>query len=128
SQPTGRMSRPAEVSLSVMSFACSLLHRRARLASHALDRRRGSHSTRRSAMKSRFLLLTALLILGSVPPAAAQYMRILTDNPLDNTRMRSSGTTILTITLDTDHDRNGSLQACNSHSAASCGIPSTTQP
>ncbi|TMQ54296.1 MAG: hypothetical protein E6K74_07060, partial [Candidatus Eisenbacteria bacterium] len=53
--------------------------------------------------------------------AAAQYIKITTDNPTDNTRMRATGTTILSITLDTNHDKDGSLQTCNSHTAANCG-------
>jgi len=69
----------------------------------------------------------ALLLLGNATPAQAQYMRLTTDNPTDNTRLRAGGTTLVTVTLDTNHDRNGSLQTCNSHSAA-CGAPSTGQP
>jgi len=56
-------------------------------------------------------------------------MKITTDNPGDPTRLRPSGTTALTITLDTTHDRNGALQTCNSHTAAAgCGSPATGQP
>src|SRR5437867_3258623 len=77
-------------------------------------------------------LLTTLFFVGAVlgvtSRANAQYMRILTDNPTDNTRLRASGTTILTITLDTNHDKNGSLQTCNSHSAANCGALATANP
>ncbi len=75
----------------------------------------------------RLLALLPLLLLGFAGPAGAQYMRITTDNPGDPTRVRSTGTTILTITLDTSHDRNGSPQTCNSHTAA-CGAPGTPQP
>src|SRR2546426_5456103 len=79
-------------------------------------------------------LLTTLLFVGAVfglsPGANAQYMRILTDNPTDNTRLRASGTTLLTITLVTDHDKDLSLQSCNSHQvAAACpGATLTGQP
>jgi hypothetical protein len=56
-------------------------------------------------------------------------MRITTDNPGDNTRMRATGTTILTITLDTDHDRNGALQTCNSHTVSNgCGAATASAP
>jgi len=74
----------------------------------------------------RFIALGSLLLLCLAGPAAAQYMRITTDNPFDHTRMRTSGMTILTITLDTNHDRNGALQTCNSHTAANgCGASTT---
>src|SRR5438093_6064238 len=70
----------------------------------------------------------SIVLLCLAAPATAQYLRITTDNPTDNTRLRASGTTILTLTLDTNHDRNGSLQSCNSHTAANCGRATTTQP
>jgi len=72
------------------------------------------------AMPRLLFLGSALLCLAG--PAAAQYLKITTDNPTDNTRMRATGTTILTLSLNTNHDRNGSLQTCNSHTAAlGCG-------
>ena len=77
------------------------------------------------AVIGRVTLPFLLLFLAST--ASAQYMRLTTDNPTDNTRLRAAGTTLVTVTLDTNHDRNGSLQTCNSHSAA-CGAPSTGQP
>src|ERR1700704_329285 len=75
-------------------------------------------------------LLTTMFVVGAVlgvtSGANAQYMKITTDNPTDNTKMRpGTATTILTITLDTDHDRNASLQSCNSHTAANCGSTPT---
>ncbi len=76
-------------------------------------------------------LLTTLFFVGAVlgvtSGANAQYMKFTTDNPTDNTKMRPGpATTILTITLDTDHDRNASLQSCNSHTAANgCGSTPT---
>src|SRR5256712_3038080 len=79
-------------------------------------------------------LLTTLFFVGAVlgvtSGANAQFMRILTDNPTDNTRLRAGVgvTTILTITLDTNHDRSGALQTCNSHSAANCGALATANP
>src|SRR5690349_10404901 len=77
----------------------------------------------------RTFLSAALLLLGAAAPAAAQYLHMTTDNPANNTKLRSSGTTIVTITLDTNHDRNGTLQTCNSHTAAACpGASSTAQP
>jgi hypothetical protein len=71
-----------------------------------------------------------MLLFGLAAPAAAQYMRITTDNPTDNTRMRPTGTTILTISIDTNHDKNGTIQTCNSHQvAAGCpGAVGTAQP
>src|SRR6267143_6408627 len=76
---------------------------------------------------SRILACWIALMLWSVP-AGAQYMRLATDNPADNTRLRLGVTNIVTITLDTNHDKNGAVQTCNSHTAASCGAPATTQP
>src|SRR5689334_18393221 len=72
-----------------------------------------------------FGMLISMFFAGA---ASAQYMKITTDNPADNTRMRASGTTILTITLDTDHDKNNALQTCNSHTIANgCGSTATGQ-
>src|SRR5947207_9703533 len=70
----------------------------------------------------------SIVLLCLAAPATAQYLRITTDNPTDNTRLRASGTTILTLTLDTNHDRSGSLQSCNSQTGAKCGSATTTQP
>jgi len=67
-----------------------------------------------------FVLVVALLST-LAPRAHSQYLQIFTDNPADSTRLRPGGTTILTIHLNTNHDRSDSLQTCNSHSAASCG-------
>jgi len=76
---------------------------------------------------SRILLFCGVVILWS-GPSAAQYMRLTTDNPADSAQLRPSGTTIVTVTLDTNHDRNGSLQTCNSHTRASgCGINNANQ-
>src|SRR5690349_9318839 len=76
-------------------------------------------------------LLTTLFFVGAVfgltSGANAQVMRITTDNPTDSSRLRASGTTILTITMDTNHDLNGSLQTCNSHTSVNCGAPTTGQ-
>ncbi len=69
-----------------------------------------------------------ILALGWPSLSQAQYLRIVTDNPVDNTRLSATGTTLLTFILDTNHDRDGSLQTCNSHTAANCGSPTTTQP
>jgi len=83
----------------------------------------------------RHFVLGILISMFWAGAASAQYMRITTDNPTDNTRMRASGTTILTVTLDTNHDKGpnadgsgGALQTCNSHTTAnSCGAATTTQ-
>ncbi len=42
--------------------------------------------------------------------------------------MNTTGTTNVTITLDTNHDRDGSLQTCNSHSSAFCGASTSPNP
>ncbi len=83
-------------------------------------------------MLKRFLTILFLVVavLGMSSGANAQYMRILTDNPTDNTRLRATGTTILTISVDTNHDKNGTIQTCNSHQVAA-GCPfavGTAQP
>ncbi len=75
----------------------------------------------------RHLILGLLVFMCSAGSASAQYMKITTDNPTDNTKMRATGTTLLTITLDTNHDRNGATQTCNSHSEANCGAAGTPQ-
>jgi PKD domain-containing protein/cadherin-like protein/Big-like domain-containing protein len=81
-------------------------------------------------LRLRMLVCGSMLLFGLAAPATAQYLRITTDNPADNTRLRATGTTILTITLNTNHDRSGSLQTCNSHQvAAGCpGAVGTAQP
>ncbi len=71
-------------------------------------------------------LLSTLFFVGAVfgvtSVANAQYMPIVTDNPANNKQFRATGVqTILTISMDTNHDKNGSLQTCNSHTAANCG-------
>ena len=91
----------------------------------------GSHSPARGypmkSMIGRVMVAFLLLVLAS--PASAQYLKITTDNPTDNTRLRVSGTTVLTITLDTNHDKNASTQTCNSHTIANgCGATATGQP
>jgi hypothetical protein len=78
---------------------------------------------------SRTTVVAAMFLLCLAGPSQAQYMKITTDNPADPGRLRSSGTTLLTIRLDTNHDRDGSPQTCNSHAvAAGCGSASTGQP
>src|SRR6185503_20771319 len=84
--------------------------------------------------RSRVSLWLAALLVWSVP-ASAQYLRITTDNPTDNTRMRATGTTILTFTLDTNHDKGpnpdgsgGAIQTCNSHTDVNCGSGTTAEP
>src|SRR5438093_10088622 len=71
---------------------------------------------------------SVVVLAGLTSVASAQYIKILTDNPTDNTRLRATGTTILSITLDTNHDKDGSLQTCNSHTAANCGATGTADP
>jgi len=82
-------------------------------------------------MKSavRHFVLGLSILLVAAGPASAQYLKITTDNPTDNTHMRASGTTILTLSLDTNHDRNGSVQTCNSHTVGTClGSSGTANP
>ena len=60
-------------------------------------------------------------------PAFAQYMYLDVNGDSLNTsadRLNADGPTVLTIYLNTNHDRDGSLQTCNSH-AASCGASTT---
>jgi len=71
-------------------------------------------------LNSRFLVVFAVLSTFGAAPASAQYLKLISDNPGDPTKLRTSGTTLITITLDTSHDRDGSLQTCNSHTAAVC--------
>ena len=80
-------------------------------------------------------LFSVVALAGLTSVASAQYLRLLSDNPGDNTRMRATGTTLLTITLDTNHDKGsgpngsgGALQTCNSHTGALCGNTTTTNP
>jgi len=74
----------------------------------------------------RNLILSLLISMTFVGSASAQYMKLVSDNPTDNTKMRASGTTVLTFMLDSNHDRNGSVQTCNSHTAAlGCGTATT---
>ncbi|HXF58492.1 MAG TPA: hypothetical protein VN539_01595, partial [Candidatus Saccharimonadales bacterium] len=55
-------------------------------------------------------------------------MYLTTDNSTDSTLMNPSGTTVLTITLDTVHDRDGTPQVCNSHTnQQGCGASLTWQ-
>src|SRR6185503_1265830 len=75
----------------------------------------------------RQLVLGILISMCFAGTASAQYLWITTDNPADSTRMNASGTTVLTFKLDSNHDRNGSLQTCNSHTVG-CGNPTTAEP
>src|SRR5437667_11597445 len=77
---------------------------------------------------ARCFVFGALVSVCFAGTESAQDMKITTDNPTDNTRMRATGTTILTITLDTNHDKNGTVQSCNSHTSANCGSVTTAQP
>ena len=77
----------------------------------------------------RLVMLIGVLVmaLGRAEPAAAQYLKLTTDNPTDNTRLRASGATLLTISLNTNHDKSGATQTCNSHTIA-CGNVGTANP
>ncbi|TMQ60769.1 MAG: hypothetical protein E6K76_00705, partial [Candidatus Eisenbacteria bacterium] len=78
----------------------------------------------------RLVALGVLISACFAGTATAQYIKILSDNPTDNTKMRATGTTILTIILDSSHDKNGSPQTCNSHTSppATCGAAPDTRP
>ena len=78
-------------------------------------------------MKSSFWLVMLAVLLGLTRPASAQYLKLTTDNPTDNTRLRASGATLLTISLNTNHDKSGATQTCNSHTIA-CGNVGTANP
>src|SRR5258705_8667081 len=66
-------------------------------------------------------LFSVVVLAGLTSVASAQYIKITTNNPTDNTRLRAApDTTILTVTINTNHDKDGALQTCNSHSVA-CG-------
>jgi hypothetical protein len=70
-----------------------------------------------------------LALAAFTPPAFAQYMYLDTDGDSLNTsadRLNADGPTVLTIYLNTNHDRDGSPQTCNSHTA-SCGASTTGQ-
>ena len=73
---------------------------------------------------ARFIVFAVLLSMCFAGTASAQYMNLSSDN-IDTTRMKAVGTTVLTIRLDTNHDRDGSVQTCNSHTlAGGCGFVS----
>jgi hypothetical protein len=66
-----------------------------------------------------FLLTLAIL----ASPASAQYMYLDANGDGVNTAadsLNSGSSTTLRVYLNTNHDRDGSLQTCNSHTVASC--------
>src|SRR5438093_3851419 len=81
--------------------------------------------------KLKVLSLSCMLALAALPgPAFGQYIYIDANGDGVNTSadsLNAAGPTILTIYLNTNHDKDGSLQTCNSHSAASCGATGTAQ-
>jgi len=71
----------------------------------------------------------AIVLVACGPEARAQYMFLDANGDGVSTssdRLNSTGATVLTIYLNTNHDRDGSPQSCNSHTAA-CGATTTTQ-
>ena len=73
------------------------------------------------------LALGLLLLAFGAGPAAAQYMKLTSDNPTNNTQMNAAGSTLITIALNSNHDKDGSLQTCGSHAAALCGGSTTAE-
>ena len=69
-------------------------------------------------------------VLYMVPSGAqAQYMYLDVDGDGVNTSadvLNAQGATLVTVYLNTNHDKDGSLKTCNSHTAA-CGASTTTQ-
>ena len=82
--------------------------------------------------KLKVLSVSCMLALAALPgPVFAQYIYIDANGDGINTSadsLNAVGPTILTIYLSTNHDKDGSLQTCNSHSAANCGATGTAQP
>jgi len=76
--------------------------------------------------------LLALVLLSSFTRSAnAQYMYLDVNGDSLNTssdRLNGSGQTVLTILLNTNHDRDGSSQSCNSHSVACPQVVSLSLP
>jgi len=78
----------------------------------------------RTLLLVRFSILAALFLCAALcgPPAAnAQYMYLDTNGDgihTDADMVSPSGITTIAIWLDTQHDRDGSLQTCNSHTHA----------
>ena len=78
----------------------------------------------RSSFLARLLFLAPILLgvaLLRPAPVDAQYIYIDTNGDgvhTDADALEPSGTTTLTFWLDTQHDRDGSLQTCNSHTGA----------
>ena len=82
--------------------------------------------------KLKVLSLSCMLALAALPgPAFGQYIYIDANGDGVNTSadsLNAAGPTVLTIYLNTNHDKDSSLQTCNSHSAANCGATGTAQP
>jgi hypothetical protein len=81
-------------------------------------------------MRLKLLLAAAILLSATAVPSSAQYMYLDANGDGVNTaddRLSAEGPTILTIYLNTNHDKDGSLQTCNSHTQA-CGAITTSQP
>src|SRR5437867_12745643 len=54
-------------------------------------------------------------VFGLTSGASAQYMRLKTDNAADSTRMRTSGTTLLTLSFDSSDHNDLSPQTSDAH-------------
>src|SRR5438552_17893794 len=68
------------------------------------------------------VLLGVLLVFGLAKPALSQYMYLDVDGDGVNTtsdRLNDTDSTVITIYLNSSHDRDGSAQSCNSHASRS---------
>ena len=78
----------------------------------------------RTLLLVRFSILTALFICAALcrpSSATAQYMYLDTNGDgihTDADVLKPSGTTTIAVWLDTQHDKDGTLQTCNSHTHA----------
>jgi len=78
----------------------------------------------RTSLHPRFSLAAPLILVGALlwtAPARAQYMYLDTNGDgvhTDADVVNPNGPTHVDVWLDTNHDRDGSLQTCNSHTGA----------
>src|SRR2546425_2570307 len=82
--------------------------------------------------KLKVLSLSCVLALAALTgPASAQYMYLDANGDGISSsadRLNAVGPAVLTIYLNTNHDRDGSQQSCNSHSSATCGAVASGTP
>ena len=72
--------------------------------------------------KLKLLGLSCIFVLAALPqPAHAQYMYLDTDGDGVSTEgdtLSTGGTTLVALYLNTNHDRDGTVRACNAHTGA----------